>query len=87
MAAAADGILLVVKVGSTRPRELVRAKELLERAGDPIVGVVLNRTPVKSLNNYYKQYVPTTKPNQGAAPPCGRQIFGRSWMRAPRMLV
>ncbi len=56
MAAAADGILLVVKVGSTRPRELVRAKELLERAGTPIVGVVLNRTPVKRLNNYYKQY-------------------------------
>jgi succinoglycan biosynthesis transport protein ExoP len=56
VAAAADGILLVVKVGSTRPRELVRAKELLARAGTPIVGVVLNRAPIKRLNNYYKQY-------------------------------
>jgi hypothetical protein len=34
----------------------VRAKELLERAGTPIVGVVLNRTPVKHLNSYYRQY-------------------------------
>jgi hypothetical protein len=28
----------------------------LARAGTPIVGVVLNRTPVKRLNNYYKKY-------------------------------
>ena len=56
MAAAADGIVLVVAVGQTRPRDLLRAKTLLERAGTPIVGVVLNRTPVKHLNSYYKQY-------------------------------
>jgi receptor protein-tyrosine kinase len=56
MAAAADGIVLVVAVGQTRPRDLVRTKALLERAGTPIVGVVLNRTPVKQLNSYYKQY-------------------------------
>jgi capsular exopolysaccharide synthesis family protein len=56
MAAAADGIVLVVAVGLTRPRDLLRTKALLERAGTPIVGVVLNRTPVKHLNSYYKQY-------------------------------
>ncbi len=56
MAAAADGILLVVSVGQTRPRDVVRAKAVLERAGTPIVGVVLNRTPLKHLNSYYKQY-------------------------------
>lgn len=56
IAAAADGVLLVVSVGNTRPRDLVRAKALLERSGTPIVGVVLNRTPVKQLNSYYKQY-------------------------------
>jgi len=56
MAAAAEGIVLVVAVGQTRPRDLVRTKALLERAGTPIVGVVLNRTPVKQLNSYYKQY-------------------------------
>ena len=56
MAAAADGIVLVVSVGTTRPRDLVRTKELLERAGTPIVGVVMNRTPIGQLNAYYKQY-------------------------------
>jgi len=56
MAAAAEGIVLVVAVGQTRPRDVLRTKALLERAGTPIVGVVLNRTPVKQLNSYYKQY-------------------------------
>jgi succinoglycan biosynthesis transport protein ExoP len=56
MAAAADGIVLVVAVGQTRPRDLVRSKAILERSGTPIVGVVLNRTPLKHLNSYYKQY-------------------------------
>ena len=56
MAAAADGVVLVVAAGQTRPRDLVRARAILERAGTPIVGVVLNRIPVKSLNSYYRQY-------------------------------
>lgn len=56
MAAAVDAIVLVVSVGQTRPRELLRAKSILERSGTPIVGVVLNRTPVKQLNSYYRHY-------------------------------
>jgi capsular exopolysaccharide synthesis family protein len=56
MAAAAEGIVLVVAVGQTRPRDLLRTRAILERAGTPIVGVVLNRMPVKQLNVYYKQY-------------------------------
>ncbi|MGH7368496.1 MAG: GumC family protein [Candidatus Rokuibacteriota bacterium] len=56
MAAAADGIVLVVAVGQTRPRDLLRTKAILERSGTPVLGVVLNRTPVKHLNSYYKQY-------------------------------
>jgi Mrp family chromosome partitioning ATPase len=56
IAAAADGIVLVVGAGTTRPRDVLRTKATLERAGTPIVGVVLNRTPLKQLNTYYKQY-------------------------------
>jgi succinoglycan biosynthesis transport protein ExoP len=56
IAAASDGIVLVVAVGQTRARDLVRTKTLLERSGTPILGVVLNRTPVKQLNSHYKQY-------------------------------
>ena len=57
IASAADGILLVVDSGATRPRDLVRTKEALERTGTPIVGVVLNRAPLRQTNYYYKQYM------------------------------
>ncbi len=56
MAAAADGIVLVAAVGETRPRDLLRTKAIIERAGTPILGVVLNRAPIKHLNGYYKRY-------------------------------
>jgi succinoglycan biosynthesis transport protein ExoP len=56
VAAAADGIVLVVGAGTTRPRDVLRSKATLERAGTPILGVVLNRTPLTKLNTYYKQY-------------------------------
>jgi len=46
----------VVAVSQNRPRDVIRTKAILERAGTPILGVVLNRTPVKQLNSYYKQY-------------------------------
>ena len=32
-------------------------KEVLERTGTPIVGVVLNRAPLKRTHYYYKQYM------------------------------
>jgi len=57
IASAADGVVLVVDSGSTRPRDLLRTKEILERTNTPIVGVVLNRTPLKQTNYYYKQYM------------------------------
>ena len=57
MASAADAILLVVDSGSTRPRDLLRTKEVLERTGTPIVGVVINRAPLKRTHYYYKQYM------------------------------
>ncbi|MCI0547896.1 MAG: polysaccharide biosynthesis tyrosine autokinase [Candidatus Rokubacteria bacterium] len=56
MAAAADGILLVVQAGVTRPRELVRTKQILEKSGTPIIGVVLNQMPLRKLNQYYAYY-------------------------------
>jgi polysaccharide biosynthesis transport protein len=57
IASAADAILLVVDSGSTRPRDLLRTKEMLERTGTPVVGVVLNRTPLRQTNYYYKHYM------------------------------
>jgi len=56
VAAAADGIILVADSGSTRPRDLLRAKEVLEHSGTPVIGVVVNRMPLKSVNYYYRRY-------------------------------
>jgi Mrp family chromosome partitioning ATPase len=56
VAAAADGIILVASSGSTRPRDLLRAKEVVEHSGTPVIGVVLNRMPIKSMNYYYRRY-------------------------------
>ena len=56
VAAAADGIILVADSGSTPPRDLLRAKEMLEHSGTPVIGVVVNRMPLKSVNYYYRRY-------------------------------
>ena len=56
VAAAADGIILVADSGSTRPRDLLRAKEVLEHSGTPVIGVVINRMPLRSVNYYYRRY-------------------------------
>jgi polysaccharide biosynthesis transport protein len=56
MAAAVDGVILVVHSGTTRPRDLLRTKELFEKAGTPIIGVVLNQVPLKRMTQYYSYY-------------------------------
>ena len=56
VAAAVDGIILVADSGSTRPRDLLQAKEVLDRTGTPVIGVVVNRVPVRSVNSYYRKY-------------------------------
>ncbi|MET0850792.1 MAG: polysaccharide biosynthesis tyrosine autokinase, partial [Candidatus Rokuibacteriota bacterium] len=56
MAAAVDAVLLVVQAGTTRPRDLLRTKELFEKVGTPIIGVVLNQIPLKRMTQYYSYY-------------------------------
>ncbi len=56
MAAAVDAVLLVVQAGVTRPRDLLRTKELFEKVGTPIIGVVLNQIPLKRMTQYYSYY-------------------------------
>jgi capsular exopolysaccharide synthesis family protein len=56
MAAAVDAVLLVVQAGVTRPRDLLRAKQVIDKSGTPIAGVVLNRVPRKHSHRYYSYY-------------------------------
>lgn len=54
LAVQTDGVLLVVKAGSTRREHVQRAKERLERVNARIVGAVLNNAPTDSmLQGYY----------------------------------
>jgi len=52
----ADGVVLVVEVGSTRLAELMHAKEQLDRTGANILGVVLNKAPVGRRGYYSYVY-------------------------------
>ena len=56
MAAATDGVILVCQSGTTRPRDFLRAKSIIEKSGTPILGVVLNQVPVRKVNQYYSYY-------------------------------
>jgi capsular exopolysaccharide synthesis family protein len=56
MAAAVDGVIIVVQAGETRPRDLLRTKELFDKTATPILGVVLNQVPVKRMTQYYRYY-------------------------------
>jgi polysaccharide biosynthesis transport protein len=47
LAAAASGVILIARVGSTRRDELETATQLLRAAGEQVFGVVLNRSPVR----------------------------------------
>lgn len=57
LASRADGVILVVNAGTTRPEMLQRAKELLTKAHGDILGVVLNRVDVEAEQaDYYYYY-------------------------------
>ena len=48
-----DGLLLVVRAGETRREHAERAKEMLEKVGIRVVGVVLDNAPMDSLMGSY----------------------------------
>jgi capsular exopolysaccharide synthesis family protein len=53
---AADGVLLVVREGTTRKRQLERGMGALEQS--KLLGVVLNSSTNTDHDNYYQRYVP-----------------------------
>jgi non-specific protein-tyrosine kinase len=68
----ADGVILVVESGRTRRDEALRAKEVIEKAGGRILGVVLNRLKPRAGGYYYyyhNYYSHETKPQSGSRPP------------------
>ena len=56
LTAQVDGVLLVTRFGATQRRSLVRAKELLEKMGARLVGVVLNGLSARETRRQYAEY-------------------------------
>ncbi|MDT8716514.1 CpsD/CapB family tyrosine-protein kinase [Clostridium sp. 19966] len=52
----ATGVLLVTSYGVTEKFGIAKAKELLDKVGAKVFGVILNKVPEKSENYYYGKY-------------------------------
>ena len=51
-----DGTLLVITQDETTKQEIIRAKEQIEKAGQPVLGAILNRVAMdKSSSRYYNK--------------------------------
>lgn len=53
LSSAVDGVILVATVGKTRKEHLEEAANMLNKVGAALIGVVINRTPLKGLGNSY----------------------------------
>jgi len=51
----ADGVLLVIQAGKTRPQQALRAKKELEDAGGKLLGVILNKRKYYIPNWVYRR--------------------------------
>jgi capsular exopolysaccharide synthesis family protein len=56
LAGAVDGVILVVKAGTTPCADLARVKTTLESVGARIIGVVINQMPPYQMKRYYNRY-------------------------------
>lgn len=52
----ASGVILVTTYGVTEKFGIAKAKELLDKVGAKVFGVILNKVPEKSENYYYGKY-------------------------------
>jgi len=57
LASMVDGVILVVRAGHTQARDLLRAKELLERVNASLLGVVINQVSPRESRRYYSRYL------------------------------
>ncbi len=51
-----DGVLLLAAYGVSEKAALVKAKSLIDKVGSKIVGVIMNKVPDHSEDNYYGKY-------------------------------
>jgi capsular exopolysaccharide synthesis family protein len=51
-----NGVVFVASYGQAEKNAVVRAKELIDKVGGKITGVVINKVPSNSKNHYYYNY-------------------------------
>jgi Mrp family chromosome partitioning ATPase len=56
MSRLADGVVLVVRAGSTQVDEAINAERFINQDGGNLLGIVLNDAPLSSTP-YYTRYV------------------------------
>jgi Mrp family chromosome partitioning ATPase len=56
LSAKVDGVLLVTRFGITQRQSLIRAKEVLQKVGARVVGVVVNGLSARETRRYYAEY-------------------------------
>ena len=78
LASMVDGVILVVRAGTTQQRELVRAKSLLEKVGARLVGVVLNQVSRRETRRYHRSYGGYYSVGDGSSAPKHARS-SRSW--------
>jgi capsular exopolysaccharide synthesis family protein len=82
LASMVDGVILVVRAGVTQRRDLIRAKNLLEKVGAPLVGVVLNRVSLRESRRYHRSYSGYYDIDERLAPP--KRSRSRAWLNTLR---
>lgn len=56
LSALCDGVVFVTSFGQAEKHAVVRSKELIDKVGGRILGVVMNKVPSKSKKYYYYSY-------------------------------
>lgn len=56
LAALCDGVVFVASYGEADKHAIVRAKELIDKVGAKILGVIINKVPAEAKNYYYYNY-------------------------------
>lgn len=56
LAALCDGVMFVAGYGQADKHAIVRAKELIDKVGGKLLGVVINKVPASARNHYYYNY-------------------------------
>ena len=56
LTAQADGVVMVARFAETQRRNIVRARQLLEKVGARLIGVVMNGLSPRETRRYYREY-------------------------------